>query len=66
MRCVVCDRAEAQPRTITLTLERDGKSVVVENLPALVCPNCGETYVDEKAAARAFGEAEDQSVERVA
>jgi YgiT-type zinc finger domain-containing protein len=35
----------------TVTLERDGATVVVRGVPAEVCANCGEEYVDEDAAA---------------
>ncbi len=49
MKCVVCKQAETQPGTTTVTLERDGLTLVFKNVPAQVCPNCGEDYVDEKA-----------------
>ena len=31
-------------------LRRDGATVVINDVPALVCENCGEEYVDEQAA----------------
>ena len=31
-------------------LRRDGATVVINEVPALVCENCGEEYVDEQAA----------------
>jgi len=33
-----------------LTLERDGFTYVVKGVPAQVCPNCGEDYVNESVA----------------
>lgn len=51
MRCVICKQATTKPGTTTITLERDGLTLVVKNVPAEVCPNCGEAYVDEQATA---------------
>ena len=51
MRCVICKQAETEFGTTTVTLERDGLTLVVKNVPAQVCPNCGEAYVEEKTAA---------------
>ncbi len=50
MRCVICKQADVQTGTATVTLERDGMTLVVKHVSAQVCPNCGEEYVDEIAA----------------
>ncbi|MGH6662969.1 MAG: type II toxin-antitoxin system MqsA family antitoxin, partial [Rhodospirillales bacterium] len=42
----------------TVTLERDGVILVVKGVPARVCGNCGEEYVDEEAARRLLEAAE--------
>jgi YgiT-type zinc finger domain-containing protein len=47
MKCVICKHAETILGTTTLTLERDGLTYVIKQVPAQVCPNCGEDYVDE-------------------
>lgn len=52
MTCVICKQAETQPGTATVTLERDGMTLVIKGVPARVCPNCGEEYVEENVAAR--------------
>jgi hypothetical protein len=39
-------------------LERDGVTLVVKNVSAQVCPNCGEAYVDEKTTANLLRTAE--------
>ena len=58
MRCVICRQAEARPGTTTVTLERDEMTVVIKGVPALVCPNCGEDYLDEETAQRLWQEVE--------
>mgnify|MGYP001041985273 CR=1 FL=1 len=52
MKCVVCKQAETRPGTATVTLERDGLTVVFKGVPAQVCPNCGEDYVEQAIADR--------------
>lgn len=48
----MCKKFELYPGVTTITLERDELSLVLKNVPALVCPNCGEAYADESTAAR--------------
>lgn len=50
MKCVVCKMADTQVGVATVTLERGGLTLVVKGVPAQVCSNCGEQYVDEQVA----------------
>jgi YgiT-type zinc finger domain-containing protein len=50
MKCVVCKQGETRPGKTTVVLQRDGATVVINDVPARVCENCGEEYVDEKVA----------------
>ena len=59
MRCVICKQGEIRPGTATVMLERNGMTLVVKSVPARVCENCGEEYVDEDITARLLREAED-------
>ena len=59
MKCAICGLAETQPGTATVTLEREGSTVVMKGVPALVCPNCGEEYVSESVSQRLMQIAED-------
>jgi YgiT-type zinc finger domain-containing protein len=58
MKCLICKQAETQPGVTTVTLERDGLTLVVKSVPARVCPNCGEAYVDEDATKQLLKTAE--------
>ena len=51
MKCVVCKQAETRRGTTTITLRRAGATFVVDDVPAQVCANCGEEYVDAKVVA---------------
>lgn len=58
MKCVICKNGETQKRTATVTLERGGTTLVVKQVPAEVCSNCGEEYVDAAVAEKLLSEAE--------
>jgi len=46
MKCVICRQGETWPGTATVTLTRELLTLVVKGVPAQVCQNCGEEYVD--------------------
>jgi len=50
MKCVVCKNGETRPGKTTVTFERDGLTLVMKEVPAEICTNCGEDYVDESVA----------------
>lgn len=58
MKCVICKNGETQKKTATVTLERGGTTLVVKKVPAEVCGNCGEEFVQEDVAKKLLGEAE--------
>ena len=59
MRCVICRQGNVRPGVTTVTLEPGGVTLVIKQVPARVCDTCGETYVDEDAAQRLLGIAEE-------
>ncbi|MDH4329200.1 MAG: DUF4258 domain-containing protein [Nitrospira sp.] len=59
MTCVICKSGETQPGTATVTLEREGATVVIKRVPARVCKNCGEEYVEESVTASLLKTAEE-------
>ncbi len=59
MKCVICRVGETTAGTATVTLERDTLTLVVKGVPALVCANCGEEYVDETTATSLLTAAEE-------
>jgi YgiT-type zinc finger domain-containing protein len=66
MKRVICKHVKTHAGEVTITLERDGAALVFRNVPAQVCENCGEAYVNEAttnallAAAEAATEADVQ------
>lgn len=59
MNCIICKQAELINSFTSITFERDEFKLVINNVPAQVCPNCGEAIVDEDVATRLLSEAED-------
>lgn len=54
MKCVICKHGDTVEGTAIFTIERDALTFVVKNVPARVCNNCGEEYVDETVATELF------------
>ncbi len=42
-RCLYC-QGELEPQRVTRAQEVEGRWIVIENLPALVCRQCGERF----------------------
>jgi len=59
MKCVICKQGETRQGKTTVTLERDGTTLVIKGVPVSVCANCGEEYVDEDITAQLLQTAED-------
>jgi YgiT-type zinc finger domain-containing protein len=52
MKCVICKNGQTVNQTITVTLEQNGKTLVFKEVPARVCENCGEQYLEEETSRR--------------
>jgi YgiT-type zinc finger domain-containing protein len=58
MKCVICKHGETAPGLVTVTLQRKETTVIFKNVPAEVCNNCGEYFLDEKVTERLTIQAE--------
>ena len=52
MNCVICKTGQISSGTATITLQRGETTVVIKNVPADVCDNCGEYYLSEEMTER--------------
>ena len=50
MICLLCRQAETVDGFTSAAFERDETRLVVRQIPARVCPSCGEAYMDEDVA----------------
>jgi YgiT-type zinc finger domain-containing protein len=58
MTCPVCRQAETIDDVTLVFLERGEMQLEIKNVPARVCPHCGEAYVDEITVAHLLQRAE--------
>ena len=59
MKCMICRHGETAPGAATVTLTRDDTTLIVKDVPAMVCDNCGEEYVDSEITERLLETAEE-------
>ncbi len=45
--CPICRSGRTRGRATRVTMRRNGVTVVVDGVPAQVCPCCGQKYLDE-------------------
>ena len=58
MKCTICKHGETAPGLVTVTLQRKETTVIFKSVPAEVCNNCGEYFLDEKVTERLTTQAE--------
>lgn len=58
MKCVICKTGHTRPGTTTVTLQRERTVVVVRDVPADICEDCGEYYLNDAIARRVYYDAE--------
>lgn len=52
MICLICRTAEVVEGLTPVQLERGEMKIVIDHVPARVCPGCGEAYMEEDVAVR--------------
>ena len=48
--CVICKQGKTKTGMVTVSLERNGVIIVVKNVPADICENCEEYYLNDAVA----------------
>ena len=43
--CDICGKKGAEVRYVTCSYGKGANLLIIENVPAVVCPNCGESYL---------------------
>jgi YgiT-type zinc finger domain-containing protein len=56
--CLLCKQGEAEPGRATVTVQREGCTVIFKGVPADICENCGEYYVSESVSGELLRRAE--------
>ena len=58
MECVICKNGIITDGKVTVTLEREGTVIVIKDVPAKVCQNCGEYFLSESMTIEVLSKAE--------
>ena len=61
MICLICRLAETVGGLTSVTFERGEMKLTVNNVPACICPSCGEAYVEDEVAVQLLRDAEEMS-----
>ncbi len=63
MNCIICRQSELIDGFTSILFERDEFRLLMRNVPAQVCPNCGEAIVGEDVTMQLIGKAQDAHAE---
>ena len=54
MNCVICKHSETEAGFTTVVLTRGGSTIIIKNVPAEICKNCGEYYLSSEMTKNIF------------
>ncbi len=46
MKCDICGKAGARTHKVARTYGKGKEILVIENVPVVTCPHCGESYLE--------------------
>ncbi len=61
MICLICRQVDTFDGLTSVHFERGEMRLMVNNVPARICPICGEAYVDEGVATQLLRDVEELS-----
>jgi YgiT-type zinc finger domain-containing protein len=59
MQCVICKHGNTRLGLVTVTWQREDCLVILKQVPAEVCENCGEYYLNESVTEEVLKRAEE-------
>jgi YgiT-type zinc finger domain-containing protein len=57
MICVNCEQGQTQTGLVTVRLQNPQKMVTIAQVPAEICPQCGEYYLEHRVAQQVIHQA---------
>jgi YgiT-type zinc finger domain-containing protein len=58
MNCAICKTGQMVEGKATVTLQREETTIVIKDVPAQICDNCGEYYLSEAMTEQVLSMAE--------
>jgi YgiT-type zinc finger domain-containing protein len=59
LQCQLCKHGSTRLGIVTVTLQRGSTTVIIKAVPAEICENCGEYYLDENTTRQVLSMAEE-------
>ena len=50
MNCVLCHNGVTEKGFVTVTLEKNNSIILLKNVPAEICTNCGHYYLSKETS----------------
>jgi YgiT-type zinc finger domain-containing protein len=58
MKCVICKLGETHAGQTIVTLHRGQSTIIIKDVPAKICDNCGEYYLSDEISEQVMNLAE--------
>ncbi len=65
MQCVICKHSQTSRGKVSVTLQRGETTVIIKDVPAEVCDNCGEYYLSDEVTKKVMSLSEDAAQHHV-
>ncbi|HOO71503.1 MAG TPA: type II toxin-antitoxin system MqsA family antitoxin [Spirochaetota bacterium] len=59
MKCALCKNGETRDGKTTVTLSRGDSVIVIKEVPAFICDNCGEYFLSGEVSRSVLAKAEE-------
>ena len=60
MECVICKNGTTEDGFVNVPIVRKDKIIFIKNIPAQICNNCGEYYIDTSVAKEIYEKANER------
>ena len=59
LECQLCKHGSTSSGMVTVTLQKGDTTVIIKGVPAEICENCGEYYLDENTTKQVLSMAQE-------
>jgi len=59
MECIICKNGQTKAGMVSVMLQRGECTVIIKNVPADICENCGEYYLSASITSKVLEKAEE-------
>jgi YgiT-type zinc finger domain-containing protein len=52
MKCAICKQGDLLAKYTEVVFHKNGQTILIKDVPALICNSCGEEYFDDDTSQR--------------